>query len=100
MLLSKREFTLSPQLQPFSPICYAVYPNMERGAFQALRVAHGDNLHLLREKKQNKKKAFFKRWLQVSNERSVCAHISLTLYSDLHKHKQSEELKKDVDIII
>lgn len=52
------------------------------------------------EKTKPKKKAFFKRWLQVSSERSVCAHISLTLYSDLHKHKQSEELKKDVDIII
>lgn len=24
----------------FSPICYAVYPNMERGAFQALHVMH------------------------------------------------------------
>lgn len=56
MLLSKREFTLSLQLQPFSPICYAVYPNMERGAFQALRVAHGDNLHLLREEKTKQKK--------------------------------------------
>lgn len=38
----------------FSLICYAVYPNTERGAFQALRVAdaatHRDNLHLLWEK--------------------------------------------------
>ena len=39
----------------FSPICYAVYPNMERGAFQAPHVAdaptHRDGLHSLREKK-------------------------------------------------
>ncbi len=38
----------------FSPICYAVYPNMECGAFQALRVAdapaHRDDLHLFWEK--------------------------------------------------
>lgn len=38
----------------FSPICYAVYPNMERGAFQAFHVAdavtHGDYFHLLQQK--------------------------------------------------
>lgn len=38
----------------FSPICHAVYPNMERGAFQALHVAdaptHRDDLHSSGEK--------------------------------------------------
>lgn len=38
----------------FSPICYAVYPNMEHGVFQALHVAdaltHRDCMHSLCEK--------------------------------------------------
>ena len=51
MVLSRREFTVCLWLQPLSPICYAVYPNMERAAFQALHVAdavtHRDYFHFL-----------------------------------------------------
>lgn len=63
----------------FSPICYAVYPNMERAAFQGLRVAdaprHRDDLHFIEKKRSEKTHSWNKR------SESVCIY---TMFHSTH----------------